>query len=161
MPRKKDFNFDDMLGTGAPGPSEKAAELGEGTEANVTGDVPPGSAETTIGADAAQETLNTGIQESVNAGAQLPADRGSQDGGSAGSPNGNGDPIAALLAAHAGLRTGSAKKATFDFTPEFARALKRWSVDVDMSMRDLVVKAVAQMIPPEYLQETRKPGTQK
>jgi hypothetical protein len=116
MPRKKDFNFDEMLG-GSVGPA-------------TTGD--------------------TGIQE-----CGFEADHGGE------SEEGLQSIIADLLAAHVGLRTGLAKKTTFDFTPEFARALKKWSVDVDTPMRDLVVKAVAQVIPIEYIQEYRNTGMQK
>ena len=128
MPRKKDFNFDEMLG------------MGTGTEG------PANAVE--------QHSTHTGIQEANPIGSM-------QDDWLADGSDGLQEIIAALLAAHAGLRTGSAKKTTFDFTPEFARALKRWSVDVDMPMRDLVVKAVAQVIPSEYIQEYRNTGTQK
>jgi hypothetical protein len=120
MPRKKDFNFEEMLGVnpGVPAITQNA------------------------------EQPDTGIQES----GYNPADV---------SGGGLESIIAGLLAAHSGLKTGLAKKTTFDFTPEFARALKRWSVDVDTPMRDLVVKAVAQIIPLEYIQETRNTGMQK
>ena len=124
MSRKKDFNFDDMLGMGTGGPTN-AAKLTDYDE-------------------------DTGIQESnvLEVG---------------GNPQ-NGDlqkMTADLLAAHVGLKTSSAKKTTFDFTPEFARALKRWSVDANIPMRDLVVKAVVQVIPPEYLQEYRNTGIRR
>lgn len=126
MPRKKDFNFDEMLGVSS-GPAT---------------------------------TGNTGIQEYGSVadqgkpGTDIALDFGESEVGLQ-------SIIADLLAAHVGLRTGLAKKTTFDFTPEFARALKKWSVDVDTPMRDLVVKAVAQVIPIEYIQEYRNTGVQK
>jgi hypothetical protein len=127
MPRKKDFNFDEMLGVGPGGPAN---------------------------------TVDTGIQEygSVDDQGKPGTDIALESGGS---EVGLQSIIADLLAAHVGLRTGLAKKTTFDFTPEFARALKKWSVDVDTPMRDLVVKAVAQAIPIEYIQEYRNTGKQK
>lgn len=126
MPRKKDFNFDEMLG------------VSSGVPANAARD---------------PEQSDTGIQEhdEIRVDVEFSTDSG---GGLQGI-------IDDLLAAHVGLRTGLAKKTTFDFTPEFARALKRWSVDVDTPMRDLVVKAVAQVIPVEYIQEYRNTGIQK
>jgi hypothetical protein len=125
MSRKKDFNFEEMLGMGTVGSAEHAPD--------------------------------TVIQEPVSMSDQ------SGDGVNIGfyEEDGVRDIIADLLEAHIGLRNGLAKKTTFDFTPEFARALKRWSVDADVSMRDLVVKAVAQVIPVEYLQEYRNTGIQK
>lgn len=129
MPRKKDFNFDEMLGVSSGGLAN-------------TGD--------------------TGIQEYGSGanhgepGTDIALDLGDVD-----SEVGLQSIIADLLAAHVGLRTGLAKKTTFDFTPEFARALKKWSVDVDTPMRDLVVKAVAQVIPIEYIQEYRNTGMRK
>jgi hypothetical protein len=129
MPRKKDFNFDEMLG------------LDLGTEGP---------------ANAVEHSAHTGIQDATPIGS-------GQDNGlyPADGRDDLHEIIAALLTSHAGLRTGSAKKTTFDFTPEFARALKRWSVDVDTPMRDLVVKAVAQVIPTEYIQEYRNTGNQE
>lgn len=118
MSRKKDFNFDEMLG------------MSTGGSTNVAGNV----------------------EQSVQAQCLSEVDHDGED---------LQKIIADLLAAHVGLRTGFAKKTTFDFTPEFARALKKWSVDVDTPMRDLVVKAVAQVIPIEYIQKTRNTGMQE
>lgn len=128
MSRKKDFNFEEMLGMGTVDSTEQA------------------------------KRVNTGIQDDgflVPEHKTLPTEIHLDEGATI-----RRDLVADLLAAHEGLRTGLAKKATFDFTHEFARALKRWSADVDIPMRDLVVKAVAQMIPLEYIQEYRKPGIQ-
>jgi hypothetical protein len=127
MPRKKDFNFDEMLGVSSGGPATTGdtgiQEYGSGADQGKPG--------TDIALDLGESEV--GIQSIIDD----------------------------LLAAHVGLRTGLAKKTTFDFTPEFARALKKWSVDVDTPMRDLVVKAVAQVIPIEYIQEYRNTGMQK
>lgn len=129
MARKREFDFDDMLGT-RPKPS-----VGESRKSRIT---------------EIQEPVSTGDQESSAAARES---TGSEDRAAL---------ISALLQDHAGLRTGTAKKTTFDFTPDFARALKRWSVDTDMSMRDLVVRAVAQAMPLEYLQKyTRFTGIGK
>lgn len=123
MPRKKDFNFDEMLGVDTSGPAIRTGN---------------------------QEQFSTGIQEAGTAGSYKPDGEG-----------GFQSIIEEILASHVGLKTGLAKKTTFDFTPEFARALKRWSVDVDMPMRDLVVKAVIQAIPTAYLQKYRDTGIQE
>lgn len=154
MSRRRDFNFDDMLGTGekasgseATGQAQSGTPVNTGTQADDKGAaaaiVATRPSPTSPGITDLQAPVNTGIQESVRE--LVPAEQ----------------LIADLLADHAGLRTGTAKKSTFDFTPEFARALKRWSVDTDTSMRDLVLKAVAKVMPRQYLQEYRKPETQE
>lgn len=161
MARKREFNFDEMLGTGPKpetGGSRKARITG--TREGRKGRVPRGTAGLVESLDAEPASIeqqpDLGIQEPASTGNQEPESvTRRSEGAGAEVP---ADLIEALLRDHAGLRTGTAKKTTFDFTPEFARALKRWSVDTDMSMRDLVVRAVAQAMPPEYLQKYRKPG---
>jgi|GEM_PF-6132753 len=165
MARRRDFDFDTMLGTGGSKPETSGSRKPRitGSQEGRKGRVPGGTADLVESLDAEpagiEQQPDSGVQEPVSTGNQEPGSvtRGSEGTG-AGVP---ADLIEALLRDHAGLRTGTAKKTTFDFTPEFARALKRWSVDADMSMRDLVVKAVAQAMPPEYLQKYRKPGVQE
>lgn len=166
MARKREFDFDDMLGTGpkpATGGSRKSRITG--TQEDRKKMVQGGTAGLVESLDAESASIeqqpDSDIQEPVSTGNQEPGSvTRRSEGAGAEVP---ADLIEALLRDHAGLRTGTAKKTTFDFTPEFARALKRWSVDTDMSMRDLVVKAVAQAMPPEYLQKYRflKPSSQE
>lgn len=157
---RRDLDFDYMTGVIGERPSTssqdpRALESQDGSK----GQVPAAADETARagGTPADTQPVKTGIQEPVSTENREPRVTPGE-GADIGVPV---DLIDALLKDHAGLKTGTAKKTTFDFTPEFARALKRWSVDADMSMRDLVVKAVAQAMPPEYLQKYRKPGVQE
>jgi len=165
MARRRDFDFDTMLGTGGSKPETSSSRKPRitGTQEGRKGRVPRGTA----GLVESLDDKSTGIEHQPDSGMQEPVSTGNREPGPVTRGNGGAgnevpaDLIEALLRDHAGLRTGTAKKTTFDFTPEFARALKRWSVDTDMSMRDLVVRAVAQAMPPEYLQKYRKPGVQE
>lgn len=166
MARKREFNFDEMLGLGPAPKSEARPKVGRsqtsrttGTQESRNGRVPGLVEELEDEPLGTSEPAGTGMEEPVPTEDQEPSATPREG------PGGEGpvDLIEAVLKDHAGLRTGTAKKTTFDFTPEFARALKRWSVDTDTPMRDLVVRAVAQAMPPEYLQKYRfrKPNTRK